>query len=126
MKSYGTTLRYECGIARKFYDEAFDEFYDERNMTCNWDKRWTLPDQLDPCVWVQCINPPSPPASSQLRLVWDGAPVNFTHNVSYVCQEEELYFEWDRDMLEYNVECLTDGIWAEPDEWPVCVESKVN
>ena len=124
MKSFGTQLVYECGIARKFYDESNNETYDQRSMVCNWNKTWTEYDTLDKCIWVQCINPPQPPTSSNLKLIWDGNPVNFTHSVSYVCKDEDLYFEWDRDMQEYLVQCLHGGGWNAPDVWPVCLHCK--
>ena len=88
-----------------------------------------------------------PPPEARLELVWDGSPVNFTDTVSYVCTvqystvqfstvqytvqvsyvcssgegEEELFFEWDRDMGEYNVSCLEGGSWDQPAVWPVCL-----
>ena len=124
IKSYGTQLRYECGLARKFHDEIYDETYDERRMTCNWNNSWSEHDSLDPCIWVQCLYPPLPPPTSNLKLIWDGSPVNFTHNVSYVCKSDDLYFEWDRDMEEFNITCLEDGSWDAPDIWPICVNCK--
>ena len=69
-----------------------------------------------------------PPPEARLELVWDGSPVNFTDTVSYVCSggegEEELFFEWDRDMAEYNVSCLEGGAWDLPAVWPVCLPCK--
>ena len=53
-----------------------------------------------------------------------GDPVNFTDTVSYVCAGADLYYEEDRDMLEYNVTCLTGGGWDEPKLWPQCVRCK--
>ena len=49
--------------------------------------------------------------------------------MSYVCSggeegEEELFFEWDRDMAEYNVSCLEGGAWDQPAVWPVCLPCK--
>ena len=41
MRSYGSVLRYQCGLARRFYDPELDSLYDERFMTCNWNKTWT-------------------------------------------------------------------------------------
>ena len=52
----------------------------------------------------------------------------YTVQVSYVCssgeEEEELFFEWDRDMAEYNVSCLEGGAWDLPAVWPVCLPCK--
>ena len=48
-RSYGSVLRYQCGLARKFYDPEMDEFYPERNMTCNWNATWTTRDYIDEC-----------------------------------------------------------------------------
>ena len=48
--------------------------------------------------------------------------------MSYVCsggeEGEELFFEWDRDMAEYNVSCLEGGAWDQPAVWPVCLPCK--
>ena len=138
LKSYGNNLRYECGLARRFLDEETSDHYDERVLTCAWNTTWTPLDYLDPCVWVQCLYPPQPPPESNMLLVWEvrsvlclivtelclccqGEPVNFTDSVAYVCAGEELYYEQDRDMAEYNVSCLPGGGWAEPELWPRCV-----
>jgi hypothetical protein len=51
-------LRYQCGLARRFEDPETEELYDERWMECQWNKTWTPVDSLDPCRWVQCIDPP--------------------------------------------------------------------
>ena len=44
--------------------------------------------------------------------------------VSYVCESDDLYFEWDRDLPEFNISCLEHGSWDEPKEWPICLECK--
>ena len=93
-------------------------------MQCNWNQTWTLTDQLDDCVWVQCLYPPDPPPEAQLVSTWSGDPVEFYGNVSYVCASEDLYFEWDRDLPEYNISCLPGGSWDEPLVWPVCYNCK--
>ena len=126
LRSFGSQLRYECGLARMFYDSENEEHYQERWMQCNWNQTWTLTDQLDDCVWVQCLYPPDPPPEAQLVSTWSGDPVEFHANVSYVCASEDLYFEWDRDMPEYNISCLPGGSWDEPLEWPVCFNCKLT
>ena len=124
LRSYGSRLRYECGLARKFLDPETGRHYDERWMTCNWNSSWTLYDSLDTCEWVACLYPPQPPEEALLALQWDGLPTEFDGNVSYTCKDENLYFEMDKDMSEYNVTCLEDGTFEEPEEWPVCLNSK--
>ena len=125
-RSYGSVLRYQCGLARRFYDPELDSLYDERWMTCNWNQTWTLYDTIDSCVWTQCLYPPDPPPGARLASTWSGEPVDFYGNVSFVCEEEELYFEWDRDMEEFNITCELGGNWDEPAEWPICLPSKDN
>ena len=124
MRSYGSRLRYQCGLARRFLDPETGRHYDDRWMTCNWNSSWTLTDTLDTCEWVACINPPTPPEEALIALQWDGNPIEFNGNVSYTCKDESLYFEMDKDMEEYNVTCLEDGSWAVPAEWPVCFNCK--
>ena len=124
MRSYGSRLRYECGLARKFWDVEAELHYDERWMQCNWNTSWTLTDTLDECVWVACLDPPQPPEGTDLQLNWDGDQVEFGGNVSYVCDSGK-FFEWDRDMPEYNVTCLEGGTWDEPKEWPICLQCKI-
>ena len=36
MRSYGSRLGYQCGLARRFLDPERGRHYDERWMTCNW------------------------------------------------------------------------------------------
>ena len=126
LRTYGSRLRYQCGKARKFLDGETGQHYVDRWMTCNWNTSWTLVDTLDPCDWVACLYPPDPPPEALLALDWDGTPIEFGGNVSYVCANEDLYFESDKDMTEYNVTCLDDprGTWDEPKEWPVCFNCK--
>ena len=85
-----------------------------------------LHDQMSvfPGVWTQCLYPPDPPPATRLASTWSGDPVDFYGNVSFVCEEEELYFEWDRDMEEFNITCQLGGTWDEPEEWPICLPSK--
>ena len=124
MRSYGSQLRYECGLARKFYDPEYERNYTERWMTCNWNKTWTLYDSLDECIWVQYLYPPEPPPEAQLTMLWTGDPVEFNDNISYVCSDEEINFEWDREMTEFNITCLPGGTWDNPPEWPICILCK--
>ena len=92
-------------------------------MQCNWNKTWTPVDSLDACVWTQCIRPPQPPEYTLLSLDWDGSPVEFSSNVSYVCGSDDAYFESNREAGEWNLTCLDDGTWEDPKPWPVCLRS---
>ena len=60
-----------------------------------------------------------------MQLEWDGLPVDFNSSVSYRCETEELFFEWDNLMEEYNVSCLVGGTWDTPKEWPTCLPCKL-
>ena len=120
-RSYGSRLRYECGLARRFYDPEVEELYDVRTIQCNWNNTWSRHDYLDECVWTQCLYPPPSPEGHLLTTIWAGDPVEFYGNATYVCAGEDLYFEWERDMAEFNVTCLPGGAWELPDEWPRCV-----
>ena len=95
-------------------------------MTCNWNKTWTQHDTLDECIWTQCLYPPPQPDGTNLDMLWSGDPVDFYDNVSYVCNDEEIRFEWDREIIEFNVTCLPGGNWEEVTEWPTCLLCKVN
>ena len=92
-------------------------------MECNWNKTWTRHDSLDECKWVACLYPPEPPVETRLSSTWDNNPIEFYDNNTYVCQEG-LYFEWDRDMPEFNITCLPGGAWDEPIIWPICLAGK--
>ena len=123
MRSFGSQLRYECGLGRRFFDTEMEEHYEERWMTCNWNTTWTKYESLDDCVWIQCINPPPPPEGTGLVSNYEGEAVEFFDNNTYVCQEG-LFFEWDRDMPEFNITCLPGGAWDDPIIWPICLASK--
>jgi len=81
---------------------------------------------LDPCVWYECINPPLPPDLG-LKYDYNGNPVPFGSNVTYSCAKSNLFFEQDRSMKSFPIECMTDGSFDDPptiDDWPKCVDSK--
>ena len=124
LRSYGSVLTYQCGLARQFLEPELGELYQERNMTCNWNTSWTTRDYLDQCVWTQCLYPPDPPEGHLLVSTWSGDPVDFHDNVTYVCEEEDLYFQWDRNQLEFNVTCQPDGSWPQPELWPTCLSCR--
>lgn len=150
-RSYPSRLGYECGLARMFEDPELedndaDKLYTQRWMQCNWNNTWSPVDSLDQCKWVACINPPQvriqnrtfqnviynhshfiqPPPETQLFSQYDGIPVEFGSNSSYVCDGDDLYFEWDRDLEDFNITCLEDGSWDVPDVWPICVNCEEN
>ena len=122
---YGNTLVYECGLAREFYDPETDSTYLQRNLTCNWNKTWTPVNELDTCVWVACINPPTAPYESKMKVNWDGNPVNFTNNITYTCNNDGVprYFENNRSQEIYNLTCLPTGSWLTPTVWPRCLDT---
>ena len=47
-----------------------------RSFECQWDKSWSPAGiELDPCQWVQCINPPQPPRSANLVFDYQGVRI---------------------------------------------------
>ncbi len=80
--------------------------------------------QVGECEWVSCFNPPLVPHLGIYPL-WDGLTTTpFGGNMSYVCEEDGTYFEPDRDMAKFKVECLPGGRWDLSVPWPKCVKSK--
>merc|ERR1719397_757746 len=86
VRSFGSVLRYQCGLARRFLDQETEMHYDIREMECHWNQTWTPMDTLDDCDWTACLYPPDPPPESLLLSLWSEEPVEFGANVSYVCQ----------------------------------------
>ena len=80
---------------------------------------------MEPCVWHQCINPPTPEGRG-LKNLWDSKPVEFGETVTYKCARSNLYFEHDREFESFEIECLDDGSFDVPDddEWFKCISSK--
>ena len=66
-----------------------------------------------------------PPADTRLISTWTGNPVEFNDSVSFVCQSENIFFELDKEMPEFNVTCLEGGSWDEPEIWPICLACKL-
>lgn len=72
------------------------------------------------------MNPPLP-SDRGLKYNWNGNPIPFYDNVTYSCEKSNMFFENDRNIKTFTVECLNDGSFAEPfrlDDWPLCVDSK--
>ena len=126
---YAYKVTYTCDEARKLRKLDFlpnatviEVFYDSVELTCEWNQTWSPPGPVDPCVWRQCIDPPLPPGLN-LRSLWasDPVPVEFGETARYECEFAGLWFEEDRDMTGFELECLPDGTFDEPDPWPKCV-----
>ena len=67
-----------------------------------------------------------PPASSGLKLIWDGSPIEFYGTVGYVCSDKNVFFEMKKDLVQWNVTCLPGGSWDKPKVWPNCVPCKLH
>jgi hypothetical protein len=75
---------------------------------------------------IQCLAPPIPPNESSLETSrWDGSPINFYSNVTFVCQRKQKFYS---DFSQQNVQaqCLPNNTWALPNSWGLCVESKLH
>lgn len=103
-------------------------------MTCQWDRNWTNTNILDPCDWVQCLKPPTPPHWTNLRITdWDGLPIPFGDRITYVCEKG---YRFENDPYQENVkyECQNGtkpnskrGFFNTPDadeKWPKCLLGK--
>ena len=66
------------------------------------------------------------PAETSLLSTWTGNPVKFNDSVSFVCESENIYFELDKEMPEFNVTSLEGGSWDEPQIWPICLACKLT
>ncbi len=80
---------------------------------------------MEPCVWHQCIDPPLP-QDKGLKHTWNEIPMEFGDKVIYECEKSNLFFEHDRDVFYFEIECLEDGSFDVPedDDWYKCVSSK--
>ena len=60
-----------------------------------------------------------------MKPTWDGVtPYDFYTNATYVCDSDEVFFEEDRTMASFAVQCTDSGRWNLPRVWPRCVESE--
>ena len=106
-------------------------------MTCLWNRNWTDTTILNPCDWVQCLRPPTPPLWTNLKVSnWDGEPYNFLTDVIFVCKRGYFY-EHDAEKTSFSYICqdgndpltnYTRGFFNQPDEkdWPRCVKGLSN
>ena len=56
--------------------------------------------------------------------MWDGTPVDFHSTVGYRCINDSLFFEQNKDIVQWNMTCLPGGSWDIPDHWPRCLSCK--
>ncbi len=57
--------------------------------------------------------------------LWYGDPIDFGDQLSYKCHDG-FYFEEDRDKETYAIECLPNGKYDDPEEWPTCLPGNEN
>ena len=55
--------------------------------------------------------------------MYNGTPVEFDATIGYTCASKDLYFEHDRDLQVWHLECKDGGFWDVPSIWPKCVPS---
>ena len=131
-RNYMANLTYYCGSARKFLD-ADGNHKPTQSMTCQWDKSWTPTPTLDPCDWVACLKPPTPPKSTHLRVSdWFGDPIPFGDQIRFVC-DRGYFFEEDPAQVDVKYTCQDGksegfeekrGFFDVPDleaDWPRCL-----
>ena len=130
--NYMANLTYSCGTARRFLLPTGDHEVSQ-TMSCQWDKSWTPTPSLDPCDWVACLKPPTPPLSTHLRVSdWFGDPIAFGEQVRFVC-ERGYFFEADPGQLDVRFTCQDGaaagfeqkrGFFDVPEveaDWPRCL-----
>ena len=127
-----------------FQNQSSGGTYQKQEISCNWNRLWSPNDELELCVWVQCINPPQaranfithcysvlfsyfqPPKNTNLKPNWAGEPVEFGAHVTYSCDSDENHFEADFNQTAWaGATCLPGGDWQMTGTWPRCLESKV-
>jgi hypothetical protein len=129
-RNYHANLTYTCGDAREFFVGAASQGT-EQSMTCQWNKTWAPTHQLAECDWVACLKPPTPPASTNLRVTdWDGAPIKFGDMVHFVCRRG-TFFEENSTQVEVTYTCqdgsvpdTNKGFFDVPGkekDWPRCL-----
>ena len=130
--NYMANLTYYCGSARQFLDSEGNH-QPTQSMSCQWDKSWTPTPSLDPCDWVACLKPPTPPLSTHLRVSdWFGDPIAFGEQVRFVC-DRGYFFEADPGQLDVKFTCQDGkaagfeekrGFFDVPEleaDWPRCL-----
>ena len=136
-KNYMANLTYHCGSAREFFYEDESQSVTQ-SMTCQWDKTWTPTTELGTCDWVACLKPPTPPASTNLRVTdWFGDPIPFGDEISFVCRKG-YKFEEDPSQVDVRYTCQDGsnpehkdkkGFFDVPEieeDWPKCLLGTVQ
>ena len=64
---------------------------------------------------------------NRLNLLWDPKkPVDFNSEVNYACagfsDQNDTFFEHDKDLEFFSVPCQDDGFFKPPDEWFKCLK----
>ena len=70
---------------------------------------------------VACINPPEPPESKNLIMLYEtDTIIEFGQNVTYKCLQG-FHFEEDYYRPEFNLTCQTNGNFTDPLPWQQCL-----
>ena len=72
---------------------------------------------------THCLTAPDPPTQTSLEAIWDGEPVDFDTEITYICSRKQKFYD---DFYQENITvlCKNGNIWETPQVWPNCVESK--
>lgn len=145
LPSFTSVVTYSCGTARKLEETHLDgstEYHTTQTLTCLWNQTWQPVAVIEsnilcchdniyecyltqpfPCKWTKCLEPEDPATFLGLRREWNGMPVPFWENVTYMCQQG-LYFVEDRDKAGFSVTCQDNGQFDYPLNWPPCTRGE--
>ncbi|XP_059083502.1 uncharacterized protein LOC131880812 [Tigriopus californicus] len=119
VQMFDAQVEYECGLARKF-QWSNGSLTQILTRTCQFNGDWD--NDMAPCVWVACINPPQPPMGHHIVSLYEnGTTVTFNDSVVYVC-EDGYFFEEDKYLKNFTIQCLSNGSWNAPTVWKKCFQ----
>ena len=85
---------------------------------------YVIKKSLFPCADTHCVEPPSPPAVTDLVPEWDGGLVDFNSDIEYKCLRGQKFLS-DFSKTSQKSQCQPGNIWTTV-SWGQCVESKTN
>ena len=119
---YDTVVTYSCGLGRQLLEYTANDtkLHNSTQYKCEWDRTWSPDTDPYDCEWVACIDPPLPEGHN-LKSDFDGVnPYEFYSYATYTC-ESGFFFEQNRSMTSFEVQCWSGGRWRAPNPWPKCV-----
>ena len=84
---FGTKIDYTCPLGMEHHIPHLNTTVPSVTLDCDWNSKWTPYTNLPHCIWVGCVDPPTPPQGHFMKSLYQvGNVVKVGEGENYTCE----------------------------------------